>query len=73
MLERHLLDAVDRVKKEYDTMEWGTVGHSELKGNVGRDLAALVERLEHVQAHKQNMAKIDRVLSSQGSEPVFEL
>ena len=47
MLERHLVKAVDRVRKEYGYMPWGTVKHSELKGNVGRDLAALEERLEH--------------------------
>ena len=33
-------------------MEWGTVGQSELKGNVGRDLAVLRERLGEVEKAK---------------------
>jgi len=33
-------------------MEWGTVGQSELKGNVGGDLAVLRERLGEVEKAK---------------------
>ena len=50
MLERHLKRAVDNVKSEYATMPWGTVSHSKLKGNVGRDLAALEKRLKRCQS-----------------------
>ncbi|GMH85479.1 hypothetical protein TrVE_jg5315 [Triparma verrucosa] len=48
MLERHLLKTVERVKNDYEMLEWGTSEHCELKGGVGRDLASLEERLKRV-------------------------
>ena len=36
-------------------MEWGTVRHSELKGNAGRDLAELKERLLHCVKFKEKL------------------
>ncbi len=54
MLERHLVNTLDRVEQEYESMPWGTVSFSELKGGVGRDRAALADRLEKVKA---NLAK----------------
>lgn len=55
MLERHLVSAVERVEREYEAMEWGTVRHSELKGNAGRDLAELKERLLHCVKFKEKL------------------
>jgi len=49
MLERHLLGSVQAVKNDYEGMPWATVAVSELKGNVGCDLASLEERLRRVQ------------------------
>jgi hypothetical protein len=66
MLERHLVKAVDRLRKEYGVMPWGTVKHSTLKGNVGRDLAALEERLEHCLS-SQNVRSVSHQLKGSQS------
>lgn len=64
MLERHLTSTLERVKREYEGMPWATVAISELKGGVGRDLAALEERLRRVQGAmsvgKKRLPPIDR-------------
>lgn len=76
MLERHLLETVDRVRNEYGMMEWGTTEHCELKGGVGRDLAALEERLSRVKkamkVRKSGSAAHLRPLKEGSAELGFE-
>ena len=60
MLERHLSSTLKRVKAEYEAMRWGTIEECERKGGVGRDLAALEERLRRVKASLGERVKRNR-------------